>query len=94
MANTLVAFVELASTVFRVLLFGRIITSWLPMLSGTSLAELLYALTEPVLGPIRNLVVRSPLGGPGMFFDVSPIIALVLLQLAANVLVAFFSSFF
>ena len=88
MANMFVAFLDILLVVFRVLLFARIITSWLPALNATSLAELLYALTEPVLRPVRSLVVRSPLGGPGMIFDVSPIIALVLLHLAHNVLVA------
>ncbi|MCL1842634.1 MAG: YggT family protein [Defluviitaleaceae bacterium] len=73
--------------ILRILLFARIILSWFAMGRGNPLMDLLFALTEPVLAPIRKLVNRSPLGGPGMIIDFSPLIALVLLQLANNVII-------
>ena len=84
--NTVVTFFN----VLYVMLFVRILLSWFPMFRGSRLVELLYILTEPVLAPIRNLIQRSPLGGPGMVLDFSPIIAFVLLRLLSSVIVSFF----
>ena len=88
MAIALVNAINTLTTVLYVLLFARILMSWLPMFHGSRLAELLFGLTEPVLGPIRKLIMRSPLGGPGMVIDFSPIIAFVLLRLASSVAIA------
>ena len=88
MATSLIHAVNTLTTVLFVLLFARILISWLPMFHGSRFAELLFVLTEPILGPIRKLIQRSPLGGPGMVIDFSPIIAFVLLRLASNVAVA------
>ena len=89
MAVPLVNAVETLTMVLFVLLFARILMSWLPMFHGSRFAEFLFVLTEPILGPIRKLVMRSPLGGPGMMIDFSPIIAFVLLRLVSNVLISF-----
>jgi YggT family protein len=43
--------------------------------------------TEPILGPVRNMVDKSPLGG-GMGLDFSPIFALILMRLVQTLLVA------
>ena len=75
--------------VLYIVLFVRIILSWFPMSRDNKFMELLYAITEPVLAPIRRLVQRSPLGGPGMVLDFSPLIALILLRLLNSVLVPF-----
>jgi YggT family protein len=69
-----------------ILLFVRIILSWFPM-RNSKLMELLYAFTEPVLAPVRKLIQRSPLGGPGMVLDFSPLIVLLLLRVVSNVIV-------
>ena len=73
----------------RALLFIRIILSWLAIGRGNKLMDLLYALTEPILAPIRNLVNRSPLGGPGMVIDFSPLIAFVLLRIVEMFVLSF-----
>jgi len=71
------------------LLFIRIILSWFAVGRSTNqLMGLLYFLTEPILAPIRSLLQRSPLGGPGMMIDFSPIIAFVLLQVVRELLIA------
>ena len=75
--------------VLTVLLFIRILMSWLPMFHGSRFAELMFSLTEPFLSPIRKLIMKSPLGGPGMVLDFSPIIAFVLLQLVSNLTISF-----
>ena len=62
---------------YLIILFGRIILSWFPVEPGSGMAsvyQFLYALTEPVLGPIRRVV--PPLGMGGMGLDLSPIIVI------------------
>jgi YggT family protein len=62
-------------------IFARIILSWFPLSPGGPMASVfsfLYTITEPVLGPLRRVI--PPLGG----FDLSPIVALIGLQLVAG----------
>ncbi len=54
---------------------ARIIMSWFPVSPGSGLAtvfSLLYAATEPVLGPLRRVLPPLMLGGAGI--DLSPIV--------------------
>ena len=63
-------------------LFARILLSWFPISPGTSLASVfsaLYAITEPVLGPVRRMLPPMSMGGMG--FDFSPIIVVLVFQL-------------
>lgn len=67
---------------YIVALFGRIILSWFPISPGSAMASVfsaLYAITEPVLGPVRRLI--PPVGMGGMGLDLSPIIVTFGLQL-------------
>lgn len=60
---------------YLIVMFARIILSWFPVEPGSGLATVygfLYAVTEPVLGPIRRVI--PPLGAGGMGIDLSPII--------------------
>lgn len=52
---------------YILILFGRMIFSWLPPTSGgtATVARLLYDLTEPVLAPMRRII--PPVG----MFDLS-----------------------
>jgi len=69
------------------LILIRVLLSWFPMLHGNALVRTLFLLTEPILAPIRAVIQRSPLGGPGMMLDISPIIAFFLLQLVQRLAV-------
>lgn len=62
------------------LVLVRCILSWLPLNRNNPFVNLVYSLTEPLLSPIRNMLYRSPLGGPGMVLDISPIILFMLLE--------------
>ena len=42
-------------------------------------------MTEPILGPVRHWMDKSPIGG-GMMLDFSPVIALFLMQVVSIVL--------
>jgi YggT family protein len=52
---------------YILILFGRMIFSWLPPTSGgtATVARLLYDLTEPVLAPMRRVIP------PAGMFDLS-----------------------
>ncbi|MCL0044325.1 YggT family protein [Dehalococcoidia bacterium] len=62
-------------------IFARVILSWFPQASSSNpLVQFIYAMTEPVLRPIRRFVPKF-----GML-DVSPMIALILIIIIQRVL--------
>lgn len=68
--------------VYLVVIFARILLSWFPLAPGGLLAgvqTLAYALTEPVLGPLRRVIPAVGFGGMGL--DLSPIIVLFGIQI-------------
>ena len=67
------------------LILIRIILSWLPGLGRSSIGVLIYNFTEPILGPVRDMIDRSPIGG-GMMLDFSPVIALFIMNIACTLL--------
>ena len=59
-------------------IFGRILMSWIRVVPGTPVASVysvLFALTEPVLGPLRRAIPPMRLGMAAI--DLSPIIVLI-----------------
>jgi len=68
--------------IYVYVLFGRVILSWFPISPDSPFAAVyrfLYAITEPVLGPIRRVMPGIGVGGMGL--DLSPIIVFFLIQL-------------
>lgn len=66
---------------YLIAIFARIILSWFPISPDSPFASIfsfLYAITEPVLGPIRRLL--PPMGMGGMGLDLSPIIVIFGMQ--------------
>ena len=61
-------------------IIGRALLSWFDPGFNTAIGRIIYDITEPIIGPIRR--VMPSLG----MFDISPIIALLLLQLLNRVL--------
>ena len=80
MPELFLTFVRLLSLVLTVLILGRVIISWTNPTGGGGLTAFLYQSTEPILAPIRRLV--PPMGG----FDLSPMIALLLLSVLTRAL--------
>jgi YggT family protein len=78
--------------VFEGALFVRVFISWLPIPRENKFIELLYAITEPVLGPIRNLLNRSSFLANSMF-DFSPIAAFLLVDIIRNMISNIFRMF-
>jgi YggT family protein len=60
---------------YLLVLMARIVLSWFPVSSGGFLATingLLFALTEPVLAPLRRILPPVRMGGMAM--DLSPLV--------------------
>ena len=74
------------------MLFVRVILTWMPMIRNGSVVSFIFAFTEPMLLPVRKLMDRSPLGGPGMMLDFSPIITFFLLDFMRRFVVNLLSS--
>jgi len=64
----------------------RMLLSWMPAFRVGRIAELVFSFTEPFLLPARRLIDRSPLGGPGMMLDFSPLVVLFFLRLLRSFL--------
>jgi YggT family protein len=63
------------------IIFVRVILSWFPLQPGGVMAQInsfIYAITEPVLGPIRRVMPGVGVGGMGL--DFSPLIVLLVVQ--------------
>ncbi|HKY50384.1 MAG TPA: YggT family protein [Candidatus Limnocylindria bacterium] len=74
------AFINILAQALVLAIFVRVIMSWVPMRLPLGLNELVWGVTEPVLAPIRRFL---PMAGG---IDFSPLIALLLIQLIASVL--------
>ena len=77
----LISFVKLASNVLVFLIFARIMLSWIQTDGNNKLVRWIFQMTEPMLGPVRNMLPSA--GG----FDFSPIIVLIGIQVAERVLI-------
>ena len=89
MINAIIESVRLFSTVLQILIFIRFILSWISMGRPSNILGVVYTLTEPLFAPIRKLLNKSPLGGPGMMLDISPIILLFLIRIAESFIISF-----
>ena len=73
----------LVFTFLTIAIFARAIVSWFNMDPRSPLIQILDAVTEPVLDPIRRIMPRL-----GMI-DLSPLVAILLLQFVSNGLQSF-----
>ena len=68
-------------------ILGRILMSWIAPNSEGPLARIIYDVTEPILGPFRRVIPRI-----GML-DISPMVAIMVLQLVEQALSGLLRSF-
>ena len=66
----------------QILILARCVLSFVPAWQRQPLGQLIIALTEPILRPLRS-VVR--VGGSGMAIDFSPMIALLIISVLSQV---------
>jgi len=77
--------IDIFFRVLYILIIIRVFMSWVPNLRYTSIGNLIYTLTDPILGPVKRMMDKSPLGG-GMMLDFSPVIALFILDIIQAIL--------
>lgn len=65
--------------IYNIVIFARVLLSWIIRDPGNPIYHFLYELTEPVLAPIRRIM-------PSMGLDLSPIIAYMVLNLLARLI--------
>jgi YggT family protein len=73
-----VALIHTLLNLYLLVLVGRAVLSWIPLSPGSALAPVasfLYAVTEPVLAPLRRVI--PPMGG----FDLSFLVVFLFIQL-------------
>jgi YggT family protein len=68
------AFVQVFFGALTIAIFIRVILSWVQTRLPFGINEFVFAVTEPILGPIRRLLPAAA----GM--DLSPLVALIALQ--------------
>lgn len=69
--------------VVNFLILIRVLMSWFIRDPRNQFAIFIYTLTEPILSPFRQLLKKLGVGG---MLDFSPIVALLCIQLIANVI--------
>jgi YggT family protein len=83
------AYVNALFIVFFVLIFIRILLSWIPRLPYNqalrAFVDFVHETTDPYLNIFRRLL--PPLGGGGMAFDISPILAIIVLLITQRIVV-------
>ena len=78
-----------AAEAYLIIMFARIVISWFPITPNSAMASVysfLYAITEPVLAPIRRVIPPTGMGGMGL--DWSPLIVTIGLVLLERALCA------
>ena len=76
----LISFLRLLIEILTFAIIARALLSWFPIRPGNPVMLFLYSITEPILAPIRQII--PSLGA----IDISPLIAILLLQLIAYLL--------
>lgn len=75
----LINFLNIFLVIMEIAIFGRVIMSWIDPGGQYSISRIIREITEPVIGPIRRIIPSV-----GMF-DLSPLIALLLLSVLQQV---------
>lgn len=76
-----ITFVMLLFQALSFAIIARALLSWVDPRGNMRITEILHEMTEPILGPIRSVMPSI-----GMI-DISPIIALILLQVISTALI-------
>ena len=77
--------IMVAGNILTMLIFVRIILSWI-RIGLNPVTQFIYNITEIFLSPIRNLLAKSPFGGPGMMLDFSPLICMLMIRVVSQFL--------
>ncbi len=83
------SFVNAVFTVYIILILIRVLLSWIPRMPYNralrAVVDFVHETTDPYLNIFRR--VLPPIGGGGMAFDLSPILAIILLFIGQAIVV-------
>lgn len=85
--SLLVYLVDVFFTLLSLAILARVLLSWVRVSPYHPAVGFLYRITEPILAPLRRAI--PPIG----MIDISPVIAIFLLQIIQKVLVAIIRGF-
>lgn len=71
-----VTFLDLLFTILGFAIIARALLSWIQIDPYNPIIQVLYQITEPILAPLRRFI--PPIGG---MMDITPIVALIILQI-------------
>jgi YggT family protein len=77
----MVSFIGLLFQVLSLAIFVRVLLSWVDPTGNMRISQILHEITEPILAPIRSILPSMPM------FDLSPIIAMMLLQALGRIII-------
>jgi YggT family protein len=87
--NDVADYVNALFLVYLILLFGRILLSWIPRMPYnpvlSAVVNFIHQVTDPYLNLFRR--VLPPVGGGGFALDLSPIIAIFVLYIVRAIVV-------
>ena len=82
-------YVDAVFLVYMILLFARILLSWIPRIPYnpvlSAVINFITEVTDPYLRIFRRVI--PPVGGGGFALDLSPIIAIIVLIIARTIIV-------
>lgn len=81
--NFLRNFITLLFNLYSFMILARVLLSWLNVNPYHPAVMFIHEVTEPLLKPLRNVI--PPIG----MFDISPIVALILLRIVESLILAF-----
>jgi YggT family protein len=85
--SLLIYSIDLFFTLLSLAILARVLLSWVRVSPYHPAVDFVYRITEPILGPLRRAI--PPIG----MVDISPVIAIILLQIIQQVLVAIIRGF-
>jgi YggT family protein len=87
--NDVADYVDAVFLVYFILIFIRILLSWIPRLPYypwlRTIVDFIHQVVDPYLNIFRRVI--PPLGGGGFAIDISPILAIILLFIVRAVVV-------
>jgi YggT family protein len=91
--NDVADYVSAVFLVYFILIFIRILLSWIPRIPYNpwlrTAVDFVHQVVDPYLNIFRRII--PPLGGGGFAIDISPILAIIVLLIGQQVVVALIS---
>lgn len=85
--NAIYYAVQFAGSVMQFFILLRVVFSWMQIKPSNSIIRLIYNITELILSPIRNLVNKMGGTSQAVRLDLSPLIAILFLQVFNGLLI-------